>query len=107
LASAAILQHRPDAIIVQSESAEYTHHVSASPSHEVKLRNKLIFLSLDLLYSKAPDLDVLIFLMDNGMTREEFLWFMRTAPWGFQVMGNDYYGHNEHLLLPDGTMMKG
>ena len=26
---------------------------------------------------------------------------------GFQVMGNDYYGHNEKLLLPDGTMMYG
>jgi beta-glucosidase/6-phospho-beta-glucosidase/beta-galactosidase len=107
LASAAIARHRPNAIIVQSESAEYTHHVSAKPSHEIKLRNKLIFLSLDLLYSKAPDADVLLFLLDNGMTRDEFMWFMKTAPAGFQVMGNDYYGHNEKLLLPDGTMTYG
>lgn len=107
LASAAIARHRPDAIIVQSESAEYTHHVVASPAHEVKLRNKLIFLSLDLLYSKAPDADVLMFMEDNGMTREEFMWFMGTAPAGYQIMGNDYYGHNEKLLLPDGTMTYG
>src|SRR5919106_3863402 len=107
LAGAAIARHRPDAIIVQSESAEYTHHVSAAPSHEVKLRNKLIFLSLDLLYSKSPDADVLMFIQDNGMTRDEFMWFMKSAPAGYQVMGNDYYGHNEKLLLPDGSMTYG
>jgi beta-glucosidase/6-phospho-beta-glucosidase/beta-galactosidase len=107
LADAAIVRHRPDAIFVQSESAEYTHHVVAAPSHDVKLRNKLIFLSLDLLYSKSPDADVLLFAQDNGLTRDEFLWFMSSAPAGFQVMGNDYYGHNEKLLLPDGSMMYG
>jgi beta-glucosidase/6-phospho-beta-glucosidase/beta-galactosidase len=107
LATAAIVRHVPNAVIVQSESAEYTHHVVASPSHAVKLRNKLIFLSLDLLYSKAPDADVLMFCQDNGMSREEFMWFMRTAPAGFQIMGNDYYGHNEKLLLPDGATMYG
>jgi beta-glucosidase/6-phospho-beta-glucosidase/beta-galactosidase len=107
LAAQEIVRVRPNAIIVQSESAEYTHHVSAAPSHAVKLRNKLVFLSLDLLYSKAPDSDVLLFLFDNGMTREEFMWFMRTPPSGYQVMGNDYYGHNEKLMLPDGTITDG
>jgi beta-glucosidase/6-phospho-beta-glucosidase/beta-galactosidase len=107
LASAAIVKHRPNAVIVQSESAEYTHHVSAAPSHNIKLRNKLIFLSLDLLYSKSPDADVLMFAQDNGMSRDEFMWFMRTPAAGFQVMGNDYYGHNEKLLLPDGSLMYG
>jgi beta-glucosidase/6-phospho-beta-glucosidase/beta-galactosidase len=107
LASAAIAKHRPNAVIVQCESAEYTHHVSARPAHEVKLRNKLVFLSLDLLYSKAPDSDVFMFLLDNGMSREEFMWFMRTSPSGYQIMGNDYYGHNEKLLLPDGTFTYG
>jgi beta-glucosidase/6-phospho-beta-glucosidase/beta-galactosidase len=107
LASAAIVRHRPNAIIVQSESAEYTHHVTAAPSHDIKLRNKLIFLSLDLLYSKAPDSDVLMFIQDNGLTRDEFMWFMQSAAAGFQIMGNDYYGHNEKLLLPDGSTIYG
>ncbi|MDB5320132.1 MAG: hypothetical protein JWN40_1763 [Phycisphaerales bacterium] len=107
LADAAIARRRPDAIFVQSESAEYTHHMVAAPSHDVKLRNKLIFLSLDLLYSKSPDADVLMFAQDNGLTRDEFMWFMKSAPAGFQVMGNDYYGHNEKLLLPDGSMIYG
>jgi beta-glucosidase/6-phospho-beta-glucosidase/beta-galactosidase len=105
LATAEIWRQRPNAVIIQSESAEYTHHVSASPSHDIKLRNKLVFVSLDLIYSKAPDSDVLMFLLDNGMTRDEFMWFMRSTPAGFQIMGNDYYGHNERLLLPDGTLV--
>ena len=71
LANAAIVRRRPNAVIVQSESAEYTHHVSTAPSHDIKLRNKLIFLSLDLLYSRSPDADVLMFVQDNGMTRDE------------------------------------
>ncbi|HTD65653.1 MAG TPA: family 1 glycosylhydrolase [Candidatus Limnocylindria bacterium] len=107
LATAAIARHRPNAVIITSESAEYTHHVSVAPSHDIKLRNKLVFVSLDLLYSKAPDADVLMFLQDNGMSREEFMWFMKTSPSGFQIMGNDYYGHNEKLLLPDGAVTFG
>jgi beta-glucosidase/6-phospho-beta-glucosidase/beta-galactosidase len=107
LASAAIVRHRPNAVIITSESAEYAHHMSATPSHDIKLRNKLVFLSLDLLYSKAPDADVLMFVYDNGMTRDEFMWFMTTSPAGFQIMGNDYYGHNEKVVLPDGTVICG
>jgi hypothetical protein len=48
-----------------------------------------------------------MFLNDNGVSREEFLWFMRTSPAGYQIMGNDYYGHNERLLLPDGSYVEG
>src|SRR5581483_1887311 len=35
VASAAICQHRPNAIIVTSESAEYYHEVRAEPSREI------------------------------------------------------------------------
>jgi beta-glucosidase/6-phospho-beta-glucosidase/beta-galactosidase len=107
LATDSITRSRPNAVFIQSESAEYIHHVSAAPSHEVKLHNKLVFLSLDLLYSKAPDSDVLLYLLDNGMSREEFTWFMQTPAAGFQIMGNDYYGHNEKFLLPDGRIVWG
>lgn len=107
LANQAIVRHRPDAVFIQSESAEYVHHVSAAPSHAIKLHNKLIFLSLDLLYSKAPDSDVLMYVHDNGISREEFMWFMKTGAAGYQIMGNDYYGHNEKFVLPDGTVTFG
>ena len=101
-----IAKHRPDCVIVQSESAEYLHEASASPSFEVTLHNKLRLLSLDLLYAHAPDADVFIYLSDNGLTRKEYDWFMKGEPPGYQVMGNDYYGKNERIKLPDGKIIE-
>jgi len=103
----AIAQARPDVVIVQSESAEYTTEARAVPSAEVRLQNALRFLSLDLLYAHHPNAEVYRYLLDHGMTREEYDWFMLGEPPGYQVMGNDYYGHNERILLPDGTMVQG
>ncbi len=104
LATQQIANLRPDCIIVQSESAEYIHEARAEPSPEIKLKNNQRFISLDLLYAHAPDADICHWLMDNGLTREEYSWFMAGEPPGYQVMGNDYYGRNEHILKPDGTM---
>ena len=104
MATHAIAKHRPDCVIVQSESAEYIHELRAQPTPQITLTNKLRFVSLDLLYAHPPDADVFTFLADNGLTREEYDWFMRGEPPGYQVMGNDYYGRNEKLFLPDGSM---
>lgn len=107
LATKAIIRHRPDLIVIQSESAEYVHDMSAHPSHDVKFSNKLRFLALDLLYRKVPDADVMLYLLDSGFSRDEFNWFMLNSAAGYQIMGNDYYGRNEQLLLPDGKIMYG
>lgn len=104
LATHRIALRRPNCIIVQSESAEYTHEARSSPSPEIVLRNKLRFLALDLLYAYPPDADVCMYMLDNGLTREQYDWFMRGEPPGYQIMGNDYYGRNERILLPDGSM---
>ncbi len=103
MATQRIALRRPDAVIVQSESAEFTHEACATPSPEITLRNKLRFLSLDLLYAHPPDAEVCIYMLDNGLTREEYDWFMAGEPPGYQVMGNDYYGNNEHIIKPDGS----
>jgi beta-glucosidase/6-phospho-beta-glucosidase/beta-galactosidase len=44
--------------------------------------------------------------MDNGMTREEFRWFMQRgrALKAHHIMGNDYYITNEHLVHSDGRV---
>jgi beta-glucosidase/6-phospho-beta-glucosidase/beta-galactosidase len=105
MANHRIAKQRPDCIIVQSESAEYIHEFSATVSKETTLVNKLRFLSLDLLYAHPPDADVCMYLFDNGLTRDEYEWFMAGEPPGYQVMGNDYYGRNERIKMPDGTML--
>lgn len=102
LANHEIARRRPDCVIVQSESAEYTHDACSAPSRGLALKNKRRFISLDLLYAHVPDADICMYLMDNGMTREEYEWFMKGEPPGYQVMGNDYYGRNEKILLPNG-----
>jgi beta-glucosidase/6-phospho-beta-glucosidase/beta-galactosidase len=107
LATHSIARRRPDCVIVQSESAEYIHDARASQSPDIVLKNKRRFISLDLLYAYPPDADVYTYLMDNGLTREEYDWFMKGEPPGYQVMGNDYYGRNERILLPDGRMCRG
>lgn len=104
LSNQRIAERRPDCVIVQSESTEYTHEARAVPTEEVTLANKLRFLSLDLLYAHPPDADVCMYLMDNGLTREEYDWFMSGEPPGYQIMGNDYYGRNERIVLPDGSV---
>ncbi|GAC1375372.1 MAG: family 1 glycosylhydrolase [Hymenobacter sp.] len=104
MATQQIAKHRPDCIIVQSESAEYVHELRANPSPRITLDNKLRFVSLDLLYAHHPDGDVLNYLFDHGLTRREYDWFMAGEPPGYQIMGNDYYGRNERIILPDGTV---
>jgi beta-glucosidase/6-phospho-beta-glucosidase/beta-galactosidase len=104
LATQSIAECRPDAIIIQSESAEFMHEAKAEQSAEVRLMNKQRLISLDLLYAHPPDAEVYIYMMDNGLTREEYDWFMKGEPPGYQVMGNDYYGRNEKILKPDNSI---
>jgi beta-glucosidase/6-phospho-beta-glucosidase/beta-galactosidase len=99
-----IAKHRPDCVIVQSESAEFTHELRAERTPSVQMENKLRFASLDLLYARQPDGEVVNYLYDNGMTRKEYDWFMAGEPPGYQVMGNDYYGRNEKIILPNGEV---
>jgi hypothetical protein len=61
-------------------------------------------MTFDFLYGHPPSGEFLIYLMDNGATKETFEWFMqhgrRSAP--HCVMGMDYYASNERLVHPDG-----
>jgi beta-glucosidase/6-phospho-beta-glucosidase/beta-galactosidase len=106
-ACAAIVQHRPDAIFITSETAEYIHDMSTRPGADIKLHNRLSYVSFDLLYGKQPEAPVYRYLRDNGMTEAEFDWFMQSEPAGHQIMGNDYYGRNERMRLPDGRIIEG
>ena len=103
----AVTASRPDAVFITSETAEYTHDMSTSPADSVKMENRLRYVSLDLLYGKQPEALIYEYLLDNGLSREEFAFFMRGEPPGHQIMGNDYYGRNERLRLPDGAILEG
>jgi beta-glucosidase/6-phospho-beta-glucosidase/beta-galactosidase len=104
LAMQAILEARPDALFIQSESSEYFHAANPAAIRPAELANSRRFLSLDLNYGRRVDSEMYEYLMDNGMTREEYRFFMRNTLKHHCIMGNDYYCTNEHLVMPDGSM---
>ncbi|GJG85988.1 glycoside hydrolase family 1 [Gemmatimonadetes bacterium T265] len=103
LAMRAILAVRPDAIFVQSESSEYYHARSPAAVGPAERMNEVRFLSLDLNYGRRVGSEMYEFLLDNGMTRDEYHWFFGQGLKPHCVMGNDYYVTNEHLMNADGT----
>ena len=106
LAARAILGRRSDAIFIQSESAEYYHLGSGSAEsiRRSSFENQRRFLSFDLIYSVAPSTEMGLYLFDNGLTRDEYNWFMTHGLGDRIVMGNDFYQSNEQVILPDGSM---
>jgi len=105
LAEEAILAVQPQAYFIQSESSEYYHAGHPDVQEQADQLNHRRFLSLDLCYGQHGICScVYEYILDNGLTREEFHWFLEHAP-GLklhQIMGNDYYVTNEHLIHHDG-----
>lgn len=97
-----ILKRRPDAIFVQSESSEYFHADSPAAIGPAEIRNQWRFLSLDLNYGRRVDSDMYEYLLENGMTREEYNWFLTHRLKQHCILGNDYYATNEHRVYADG-----
>ncbi len=104
LAMQGILKVHRDAVFIQSESAEYFHAEDPSCQPLSKILNEKRFLSLDLVYGYPITVPMYEFLLDNGMTKQEYTWFMNNASKTRCIMGNDYYITNEHLVKADGTI---
>jgi beta-glucosidase/6-phospho-beta-glucosidase/beta-galactosidase len=103
LAMRAILEVRPDALFVQSESSEYFHASTPKAIGPAEILNARRFLSLDLNYGRRVDSEMYEFLMDNGMTRDEYHFFLTKSLKHHCIMGNDYYVTNEHRVYEDGS----
>jgi beta-glucosidase/6-phospho-beta-glucosidase/beta-galactosidase len=106
MAMSAILEVRPDAIFVQSESSEYFHAENPKAIKPAEVHNARRFLSLDLNYGRRVGSEMYEYLLDNGMTREEYHFFLDHRLRQHCVMGNDYYWTNEHRVAADGTVHK-
>lgn len=103
LAMKAILEVRPDAIFIQSESSEYYHAENPKAIRPAELMNARRFLSLDLNYGKRIESEMYEYLMDNGMTKDEYHFFLSNQLKRYCIMGNDYYVTNEHRVSADGS----
>lgn len=103
MAMRAILDLNPHAIFIQNESSEYFHPDEPGCMYRANVLNERRFLPLDLTYGH-PVFDVIYqYLMDNGMTREQFEWFRHNHVKANCVMGTDYYITNEHCVKADGS----
>lgn len=103
LSMRAILDLRPDAIFVFSESTEYIHPGSPDLVEQAHFMNERRFLSLDLLFGHDVSATMYRYLLASGMTPEEYQWYMRQRDLRRHcVMGTDYYVTNEHVIKPTG-----
>lgn len=101
-----ILRVRRDAIFVNSESGEL--HQPCCPDAEIQRKadfeNQRRFIALDLLYARPVRADVYAYLLDNGLPREEYEWFMSQKVGSRAILGVDYYEWNEKLIDSDGNV---
>src|SRR5215212_5836160 len=102
LAMAEILKVRRDAIFIQSESSEYFHAENPSAIKPAEIENSKRFLSLDLNYGHRVDSEMYQYLCDNGMTKDEYHFFLGNALHHHCILGNDYYWTNEHRVSAEG-----
>ncbi len=103
MAMHAILEVQPNAIFIQSESSEYFHPMNPEAQKPAEFLNEKRFLSLDLTYGYPLTVTMYEYLLDNGMSREEYHWFENNQVKARCIMGNDYYYTNEHLVHPNGS----
>jgi beta-glucosidase/6-phospho-beta-glucosidase/beta-galactosidase len=101
-----ILEIRPNAIFVNSESSEFCQ--ACCPGKEIRriadFENQRRFIALDLLYGVPVRADVYAYLIDNGVPREEYEWFMSQNIGRRAILGLDYYEWNEKLVNSDGKL---
>jgi beta-glucosidase/6-phospho-beta-glucosidase/beta-galactosidase len=102
LAMMEILKRRPDAIFIQSESSEYFHADSPAAIGPAEVMNSRRFLSLDLNYGRRVDSEMYEYLLGNGMTKDEYDFFLHNRLKQHCILGNDYYMTNEHRVHADG-----
>lgn len=102
LAMKAIIELRPDALFIQSESSEYFHAENPKAIGPAELLNAKRFLTLDLNYGRRVDSEMYEYLLDNGMTRDDYHFFLANTLKHHCIMGTDYYVTNEHRVRGDG-----
>jgi beta-glucosidase/6-phospho-beta-glucosidase/beta-galactosidase len=105
MAMQAIIELRPDAIFIQSESSEYFHAENPKSIGPAEQLNAKRFLSLDLNYGRRVDSEMYEYLLDNGMTRGEYHFFVANTLKHHCIMGTDYYVTNEHRVAANGDTM--
>jgi beta-glucosidase/6-phospho-beta-glucosidase/beta-galactosidase len=97
----AILSVRRDALFILCESSEHTHAGRPELVRKAQMFNERRYLTLDLTVGRRVNSGMYVYLMDNGMTNEEYTYFLGQDLREHFIIGHDYYVTNEHLLVDD------
>jgi beta-glucosidase len=105
LAVEAILEVRPDAVIVQAESAERFEPAdsSAGATAGAAFWNAARFAALDLTLGRTPAPEMRALLSEAGMTTADYSFFREPRARGRRWIGVDYYVTSEHVVHANGS----
>jgi beta-glucosidase len=102
LAVEAILAERPDAIIVQAESAENFQATCAASAAAAERLNGMKFLALDLTLGHELAPGLLRFMNEHGVPSNDLSFFRERRAVGQRWLGLDYYSTCEHRVASTG-----
>ncbi len=103
IAVEAILDERPDAIIVQVESVERFAPADATATAATAFWNTARFVALDLTLGRTPAPEMRELLAEAGMTTADYAFFREPRAAGSRWLGVDYYVTSEHTVFADGS----
>jgi beta-glucosidase/6-phospho-beta-glucosidase/beta-galactosidase len=100
----AILAERDDAVFITSESSEFYQPCCPDPQivRIAEFENERRFVPLDLAYACPLSKRMRTHLLDHGMPKDEYDWFMRQKLPRRTILGVDYYIWNEKLIDTSG-----
>ncbi|MDB4886022.1 MAG: dTDP-4-dehydrorhamnose reductase [Gemmatimonadetes bacterium] len=104
LAVEAILEERPDAIIVQGESIEHFHAAGRAAEPHAARWNALKHLSVDLTTGHELDPGMARFLNEHGVSSNDLSFFRERRAVGQRWLGVDYYQTCEHRVASTGRL---
>jgi beta-glucosidase/6-phospho-beta-glucosidase/beta-galactosidase len=93
--AAEIRRARPDAVLIQAETCQYTHPADEAAVDHARLENELRFVTFDLAFGRPLPAVVRGYLIERGIDPDALGWFERHGTDANWIVGNDYYETSE------------
>jgi beta-glucosidase len=102
--AAQIRRARPDAVLIQAETCQYTHPADPAAADRAALENELRFVTFELAFGRALPQVVHRYLVERGVEPGDLTWFERHGDDANWIVGNDYYETSELEVDGDGRL---
>jgi beta-glucosidase/6-phospho-beta-glucosidase/beta-galactosidase len=95
---------RPDAVLIQAETCQFTHPVDDDAVDRARLENELRFVTFELAFGRPLPPAVRTYLMERGIDPAVLAWFENNGNEANWIVGNDYYETSELEIDRNGRM---